>query len=89
MPQLVPTVVYVLCLITASMCAGLLIRGYRRTAQPLLFWSALCFLFLALNSLVVIVDILLVPEHDLRLMRHGLTLTAVGSLLFGLVWNER
>ncbi|QGN54123.1 DUF5985 family protein [Novosphingobium sp. Gsoil 351] len=84
-----PTLVYVLCLVTAAICACLLGRGYARSGQPLLFWSAICFVFLALNSLIVVIDLLLVPNIDLRLLRYALSLVAVGSMLYGLIWNER
>lgn len=88
MPAVVPTIVYALCLITASLCSVLLFRGFARTRHRLLLWSAVCFAFLALNSLVVIVDMLVVPKTDLRLYRHLLSLAAVGTLLFGLIWED-
>jgi hypothetical protein len=80
-----PAAVYLLCLLTSAACAWLLARNYSRTGARLLFWSALCFLFLAANNLLVIVDLLLIPEVDLRLVRHGFALAAVGVLLFGFI----
>lgn len=83
-----PVVIYVLCLLAAALCTVLLLRGYRRSGTRLLLWSGLCFGFLSLNSLVVLADILIFPGRDLQLLRHGASLAAVGTLLFGLVWEE-
>ena len=87
MPELFPATVYFLCFATSTACAFLLARSYRRTAARLLLWSALCFLFLAMNNLVVIVDLLIVPESDFRILRLLLSLAAVGVLLFGFIWD--
>jgi hypothetical protein len=82
-----PTAVYLLCFLTSAACALLLARSYRRTGTRLLFWSGLCFLFLAANNLVVILDLLVLPEVDFRLARYVLALAAVGVLLFGFIWD--
>lgn len=82
-----PTAVYSLCFLTSAACALLLARSYRRAGARLLFWSALCFLLLAANNLVVIFDLLLLPNADFRLARHLLSLAAVGVLLFGFIWD--
>ena len=80
--------VYLLCFVTSSACALLLARNYRRTRARLLLWSALCFGLLALNNLAVILDLLVVPDRDLRLVRLLLSLGAVGVLLFGFIWDR-
>ena len=82
-----PTLVYTLCFLTSSACAVLLARNYRRTGARLLLWSALCFLFLALNNFVVILDLLVLPSADFRITRLALSLAAVGVLLFGFIWD--
>ena len=82
-----PTAVYTLCFLTSSACALLLARNYWRTGARLLLWSALCFLFLAGNNLVVILDMLVLPDIDFRLVRHLLSLAALGVLLFGFIWD--
>ncbi|HEV2746182.1 MAG TPA: DUF5985 family protein [Allosphingosinicella sp.] len=87
MPELFPAAVYLLCLATSSACAYLLARNYARTGARLLLWSALCFVLLAANNLVVIVDLLLIPDMDLRYPRLVLSLAAVGVLLFGFIWD--
>jgi len=87
MATLFPASVYLLCFLTSAACALLLARSYRRTGARLLFWSALCFLFLASNNLLVIFDLLLIPDIDFRLARHLLALAALGVLLFGFIWD--
>jgi hypothetical protein len=82
-----PALVYLLCFLTAGACALLLARNYRRTGARLLLWSALCFLLLAANSFVVILDLLVIKTVDFRLVRHLLSLGAVGVLLFGFIWD--
>jgi len=83
-----PAAVYTLCFLTSSACAWLLARSYWRTGTRLLLWSALCFLFLAANNLVVIVDLIVLPTFDFRLARHLLSLAALGLLLFGFIWDR-
>ncbi len=88
MADLFPTAVYLLCLLTAGACALLLARTYWRTGTRLLLWSALCFLFLAGNSLAVILDILVLPDVDLSPVRTLTSLAAVCVLLFGFIWDR-
>ena len=82
-----PTAVYLLCFATSSACAVLLGRSYRRNGARLLLWSTLCFALLAVNNLFVIIDILLISWIDFGLVRLGLSLGAVGVLLFGFIWD--
>lgn len=77
--------VYLLCLLTSATCAVLLGRSYWRTRLPLLLWSSLCFVLLAANNLAVVFDMLVLQAHDLRLLRHGLSLGAVLLLLTGFI----
>ncbi len=87
MQEFFPAAVYLLCFATSSACAVLLARSYFRTKARLLLWSALCFLFLALNNLFVIVDLLVIPQFSLQIPRLALSLCAVAVLLFGFIWD--
>lgn len=82
-----PAIVYLLCFATSTACAGLLARGYRRVGARVLLWSALCFAFLALSNLALVVDLVLIPDADLRFPRALLNLAAVAILLFGFIWD--
>ena len=50
-------------------------------------WSALCFVFLSLNNLVLFLDAIVFHEADLAIVRGCLSLAAVGVLLFGFIWD--
>ena len=88
MGHVFPAAVYLLCFATSSACALLLARNYGRTGARLLLWSALCFTLLALNNLVVVFDLLVLPDWDFRLARLLLSLGAVAVLLFGFIWDR-
>jgi hypothetical protein len=80
--------VYLLCLLASLVCAGLLVRSYRRNRSRLLLWSAACFSLLALNNLLLVVDLLILPAaFDLLVVRNLASLAAVGTLLYGFIWE--
>lgn len=87
MTDMLPAAVYLLCFLTSAACALLLGRAYRRSSAKVLFWSAACFVLLALNNLAVILDLLILPEVDFRLVRHGFAFGAIAVLLFGFIWD--
>lgn len=79
--------VYILCFLTSGACALLLARNYVRTGARLLLWSALCFLLLACNNLVVFLDLRVVQAVSLQIPRLVFALSACGILLFGFIWD--
>jgi hypothetical protein len=82
-------VVYALCALTSIVCALLLYRGYRTTRTRLLFWSSLCFFGLAINNLLLLLDLVIVPTVDLSVWRGGTALIALLVLLYGLTQEVR
>jgi len=80
-------IVYLLCFLTSSLCGYLLVAGYTRARARLLLWSAACFCLLAVNSLLVFVDIILLPDIDLTLFRSLTALAAVSVLIYGFIWE--
>jgi hypothetical protein len=82
------SVVYLLCAITSAFCAVLLFRSYRRHRTRLLMWSTLCFVGLAINNVLLVIDLVVVPELDLSLVRSGTAVVAILLLLIGLVWED-
>ncbi len=80
--------VYLLCALTSIACAALLIRSYRANRARLLFWSSLCFIGLALNNVLLFVDLIVVPQVDLLLLRDVVALIALAVMLFGLIWDQ-
>ncbi|HVZ88671.1 MAG TPA: DUF5985 family protein [Polyangia bacterium] len=80
--------VYILCALTSIACAVLLLRAYRLQRARLLFWSSLCFIGLALNNVLLFVDLVVVPTIDLQPARNAAALLAVVVMLFGLIWDR-
>ena len=80
--------VYVLCFLSSACCGWLLVRSYLQNRTKLLLWSAACFVLLALNNLVLFVDLVLLPTTiDLSILRGVLGFSAVATLLFGFIWE--
>jgi hydrogenase/urease accessory protein HupE len=84
----VPETIYILCALTSLFCAFLLGRSYWRNRTRLLMWSTLCFVGLAINNVLLVIDLVLVPDVNLALVRSGVALVALLLLLFGLIWEE-
>jgi hypothetical protein len=80
-----PAVVYLLCLATSLVCAILLARAYLRARTGLLFWTALCFGCLALNNFLLVADMVVFPDMELRPWRQVSAFAAIGVLLFGFI----
>lgn len=87
MTDVAPAAVYLLCLATSIVCAGLLLRGYLGTRSKLLLWTAVSFGFLALNNLGLVADKLLFPDLYLTPFRQVTAGLALGVLLYGFVWE--
>jgi hypothetical protein len=81
------TAIYILCALTSATCAAMLLRGYSRSRVRLLFWSGLCFVGLALNNVLLIVDVSVLTHVDLEMWRTLPALAGVALLIYGLVWE--
>ena len=79
---------YVLCALTSVACAALLVRGYLESRVKLLLWSSLCFLGLALNNIMLVVDRIFFPAEDLSVARALPGAAGLLVLLIGLIWNS-
>jgi Family of unknown function (DUF5985) len=89
MTTLFGTVVYALCAITSIACAWLLLRSYARSKHRLLLWSGLCFAGLAINNILLFIDVRVLPDVDLSIWRTIPAVIAVLVLIYGLVWETR
>lgn len=85
----VPHLVYDLCALTSLLCAILVLRSYRRARTRLLFVVALGFAGLALNNLLMVLDLLLGLRADLSVLRSSVGLATMATLLVMLIWEER
>ena len=79
-------ILFALAILTSLACTLLLWRGYRNTRLRILLWSALCFVCLTVNNLLVFVDLIVLPESvDLRVLRHATSLAGMAFLLYGFI----
>lgn len=81
--------VYMLCAVASVTCAVMLLRGWATSKARLLFWGSLCFIGLALNNLLLFIDLVMVPSMDLVIIRSAVALVAMTTLLYGLVWDSK
>jgi hypothetical protein len=82
-------VLYVLAVLTCLACTVLLFRGYAASGLRLLLWSALCFVFLTINNLLLFFDLaVFVTEVDLRAYRLAAALVGLGFLLYGFIFES-
>jgi hypothetical protein len=79
--------VYTVASLTSAACAWLLLRAYARTRVRLLLWSGLAFVGLALNNVLLYVDLLLLPATDLSAWRLIPSVAGLGLLCYGLIWE--
>lgn len=83
------TSIYVLCALTSILCAVLLLRGYRASPTRLLLWSSICFVFLAINNVFLVLDTTVWQNVDLSAVRTGSGFVGLAVLLYGLIWDVR
>jgi hypothetical protein len=79
---------YLLCALASTFCAALLISNYRRTRLRLALLACFCFCGLALNNVLLFVDLVMTPEVDLAPLRGLVALVALLVLVAGLVLEE-
>jgi hypothetical protein len=83
-----PTVVYILCMLASTTCAGLLTRAWRASRSRLLLWTAVSFGFLALNNLLLVADLVIfVTQVNLLPYRQASAGLAIATLLYGFIWE--
>ncbi|WP_395735965.1 DUF5985 family protein [Prosthecobacter sp.] len=81
-------VIYLLCTLTSLGAALLLWRGYRRSRQRLLYWSALCFAIMAVSNGLLILDLVVLPDVYLLPWRSGVNQLALLVLIYGLIFES-
>jgi hypothetical protein len=79
--------IYLLCATTSMVAAAMLLRQYRRRRTPLLFWSFIGFVGLAVNNVLVYVDLVLFTGVDLSTVRTAVGAIAMLALVYGLIWE--
>lgn len=80
--------IYLMCAIASMVCMILLGQAFSRTRSRLLFWSAVCFVALAINNLLLFLDLVVLPtEIDLQILRLVTSLAGTSVLVFGFIWD--
>ena len=80
------SVLFLLAIVTSLACMVLLFRGYMRSGLRILMWSALCFVCLSINNILLFIDLVLLPNNiDLRMFRHGTALVGMLFMLYGFI----
>ena len=83
------SILYVLALVTSLACMVLLFRAYAASGMRLLLWSALCFVGLSVNNVLLFFDLVVFPtEVDLRPYRLLSALAGLLFLLYGFIWES-
>lgn len=86
---MIAEIVYILCAMTSTLCATMLYRKYRQTAVRLLLWSCLCFVGLAINNVILFLDLVIFRDGpDLSVTRTVPAVIGVGILLYGFIWES-
>lgn len=80
--------VYLLCAVASFACAVLLLKSYAQSRMKLILWTSLCFVGLAINNVILFVDLAVVPEWDLSVWRNVTALGSVSVLLYGLIASD-
>ena len=80
--------VYLLCAMTALVCFALLLRQHRREHSPLALMSSSAFLCFAIANVLLFIDLIVLPQIDLRVWRNLITLAGVIVLLLAVVQNH-
>ena len=80
-------VIYGLCMLTALICAYLLLSAYWRGRYRLLLWSGVGFVGLTLNNLVLLLDKIVFTLVDLTVWRTAIALVSLMIILYGLIWD--
>ena len=81
-------VLLALAVLTCLACTVLLFRGYARSGMRLLLWSALCFVFLSVNNLLLFFDLIVFADLDLRPFRLSAALIGLLFLLYGFIFES-
>ena len=81
--------IYLLCAATSLLVAIMLMRQYLKSRTRLVLWSVISFAGLAVNSVLVYVDLVMYTGVDLSLYRSAAGAAAMAVMLYGLIWETR
>lgn len=82
-------IIYLACALISFCCAAQLVRVYIRQPIRLLLWSSLCFGCLAINNMLLFVDLVMIgPNISLLPYRSMASFIAVCFMVYGLILDR-
>jgi hypothetical protein len=81
--------IYLLCAATSFIAAWMLLRYFLLQRTPLLLWSCVGFAGLAVNNLLVVLDLILFRQIDLSIPRTLAGTLGMMALVYGLTKDPR
>lgn len=86
---MIAPVIYAACALISMFCAALLIRSYLQTRLRLALFSCLCFAGLAINNVLLFIDLVVaVSSVDLSGLRSLVAIAAIATLVTGLIMED-
>ena len=77
--------IYLLCAATSLVVAAILLRQYVRVRTRLVLWSVVCFTGLAVNNVLVYIDLVMYTGVDLSMYRSAAGAAGMVAMVYGLV----
>jgi hypothetical protein len=81
--------IYLLCATTSLVVAAILLRQYLKVRTRLVLWSVVCFAGLAVNNVMVYIDLVMYTGVDLSVYRSVAGAVAMVAMVYGLVWEAQ
>jgi hypothetical protein len=79
--------IYLLCAATSLVVAVMLLRQYLKVRTRLVLWSVICFAGLAVNNVLVYIDLVMYTGVDLSMYRSAAGAAGMVAMVYGLVWE--
>jgi hypothetical protein len=83
----IPDLVYLLCFVTSATSAVLLWRMYWRHRTHLLLCGSLCLAGLAVNNVLLVVDLVVISSPAFAAARAVLAAVSTLTLVIALIWD--
>jgi hypothetical protein len=71
--------------LTSFACMALLLRSYFQTKRRILLWATLCFVAQTVANMLLFVDLIVLPDVDLRAIRHAIALAGMVFLVYAFI----
>jgi hypothetical protein len=83
-----PGLAFILCMVTSVVSALLLWRAARGPTRRLLLWSAAFFIGMAVNNLLLFIDVVTGPQVDWLTPANIVMALSLAGLIYALIWES-